>query len=134
MSASQKLCFCLYCFLLLFFSSSFQCRFSNLTKNVIFSPQHVLHEDFLFLFLFLMYHYDNLDSLLCGSFCWLRVYLYRNGLSTDNNKISYAEMMTDDVQTSRDERCFRLWINSLGIATYVNNLFEDVRNGWVFLF
>jgi plastin-1 len=81
-----------------------------------------------------MYHYDNLDSLLCGSFCWLRVYLYRNGLSTDNKKISYAEMMTDDVQTSRDERCFRLWINSLGIATYVNNLFEDVKNGWVFLF
>ncbi|KAJ6967349.1 Fimbrin-5 [Populus alba x Populus x berolinensis] len=32
---------------------------------------------------------------------------------------------------SREERCFRLWINSLGIVTYVNNVFEDVRNGEV---
>ncbi|KAI5389206.1 Fimbrin-5 [Lathyrus oleraceus] len=38
-----------------------------------------------------------------------------------------------DAQTSREERCFRLWINSLGIVTYVNNVFEDVRNGWVLL-
>jgi hypothetical protein len=37
-------------FIYLFFPSSFQCRFSNLTKNMIFPPQHVLHEDFLFLF------------------------------------------------------------------------------------
>ncbi|XP_013602420.1 PREDICTED: fimbrin-5-like [Brassica oleracea var. oleracea] len=46
---------------------------------------------------------------------------------------SFAEMMTDDVETSREERCFRLWINSLGTATYVNNVFEDLRNGWVLL-
>lgn len=48
--------------------------------------------------------------------------------------MSFAEMMTDDAQTSREERCFRLWINSLGIATYVNNVFEDVRNGYCFRF
>lgn len=54
---------------------------------------------------------------------------YRNGLSKDTTKFSAAEMMTDDVETSREERCFRLWINSLGIPTYVNNLFEDVRTG-----
>lgn len=59
----------------------------------------------------------------------LRMYVSRSGLSTDSKKISYAEMMTEDIQTSREERCFRLWINSLGIATYVNNVFEDVRNG-----
>ncbi|CAN6472129.1 unnamed protein product [Victoria cruziana] len=41
--------------------------------------------------------------------------------------------MSDDVQTSREERAFRLWINSLGVSTYVNNVFEDVRNGWVLL-
>ncbi|KAH0862865.1 hypothetical protein HID58_080076 [Brassica napus] len=46
---------------------------------------------------------------------------------------SFSEMMTDDVETSREERCFRLWINSLGTATYVNNVFEDLRNGWVLL-
>lgn len=54
---------------------------------------------------------------------------YRNGLSLANSKFSFATMMNDDDQTSRQERCFRLWINSLGIATYVNNLFEDVRTG-----
>ena len=52
----------------------------------------------------------------------------RNGLSTDG-KYSSAEMMTEDVQTCRDERCYRPWINSLGINSYVNNVFEDVRNG-----
>lgn len=52
----------------------------------------------------------------------------RNGLNTDG-KYSFAEMMTEDVQTCRDERCYRLWINSLGIDSYVNNVFEDVRNG-----
>ncbi|GAV74610.1 CH domain-containing protein [Cephalotus follicularis] len=62
-----------------------------------------------------------------------QIFQHRNGLSADSKKISFAEMMTDDAQTSREERCFRLWINSLGTATYVNNLFEDVRNGWVLL-
>lgn len=57
------------------------------------------------------------------------MFLFRNGLSTDNKKISFAEMMTDDELISREERCFRLWINSLGISSYLNNLFEDVRNG-----
>ncbi|RVW70228.1 Fimbrin-5 [Vitis vinifera] len=57
----------------------------------------------------------------------------RSGLSADCKNISFAEMMTDDVLISREERCFRLWINSLGIVTYVNNLFEDVRNGWILL-
>ncbi|KAI4308437.1 hypothetical protein L6164_031514 [Bauhinia variegata] len=62
-----------------------------------------------------------------------QIFQHRNGLTVDSSKSSFAEMMTDDVETSREERCFRLWINSLGTATYVNNLFEDVRNGWVLL-
>ncbi|PIN18908.1 Ca2+-binding actin-bundling protein (fimbrin/plastin), EF-Hand protein superfamily [Handroanthus impetiginosus] len=62
-----------------------------------------------------------------------QIFHQRNGLSTDNKKISFAEMMTDDELMSREERCFRLWINSLGTVSYVNNLFEDVRNGWVLL-
>ncbi|KAL2316693.1 hypothetical protein Fmac_030569 [Flemingia macrophylla] len=62
-----------------------------------------------------------------------QLFHHRSGLSTDIKKVSYAEMITDDVQTSREERCFRLWINSLGISMHVNNLFEDVRNGWVLL-
>lgn len=63
---------------------------------------------------------------ICMYVVWV---LCRNGLTADSKKMSFAEMMTDDAQTSREERCFRLWINSLGTATYVNNLFEDVRNG-----
>lgn len=62
-----------------------------------------------------------------------QIFQRRNGLSLDNKKYSFAEMMTDDIQISREERCFRFWMNSLGCATHVNNLFEDVRNGWVFL-
>ncbi|XP_068641451.1 fimbrin-5-like [Aristolochia californica] len=61
------------------------------------------------------------------------IFHHRNGLSVDTKKMSFAEMMEDDVQVSREERAFRLWINSLGIATYINNVFEDVRNGWVLL-
>ncbi|CAL0307312.1 unnamed protein product [Lupinus luteus] len=63
-----------------------------------------------------------------------QIFQHRNGLTAaDSKKVTFAEMMTDDVQTSREERCFRLWINSLGIVTFVNNVFEDVRNGWVLL-
>ncbi|KAL5700141.1 Fimbrin-5 [Ranunculus cassubicifolius] len=61
------------------------------------------------------------------------IFHHRNGLSVESKKISFAEMMPEDVQASREERCFRLWINSLGIGTYVNNVFEDVRNGWILL-
>jgi len=43
--------------------------------------------------------------------------------------ISVAEMVTEDEETSREERCFRHWMNSLGAVTYVDNVFEDVRNG-----
>ncbi|KAL3646055.1 Fimbrin-5 [Castilleja foliolosa] len=62
-----------------------------------------------------------------------QIFQHRNGLSVDTKKLSFATIMTDDDQTSREERCFRLWINSLGIESYVNNLFEDVRTGWVLL-
>jgi len=34
---------------------------------------------------------------------------------------------------SREARAFTLWINSLGIDPYVNNLFEDLKNGLVIL-
>ncbi|CAN6968858.1 unnamed protein product [Brassica oleracea var. botrytis] len=61
-----------------------------------------------------------------------QIFHERNGLSTDG-RFSFAEMMTEDIQSCRDERCYRLWINSLGIDSYVNNVFEDVRNGWILL-
>jgi plastin-1 len=61
-----------------------------------------------------------------------QIFHERNGLNKDG-KYAFAEMMTEDVETCRDERCYRLWINSLGIDSYVNNVFEDVRNGWILL-
>lgn len=65
-----------------------------------------------------------------------QIFQHRNGFTkVDSQKLSMAEHLAeeDDAQTSREERCFRLWLNSLGVPTYVNNLFEDVRNGWVLL-
>uniref|UniRef100_A0A804U8I3 Calponin-homology (CH) domain-containing protein n=1 Tax=Zea mays TaxID=4577 RepID=A0A804U8I3_MAIZE len=61
-----------------------------------------------------------------------QIFQNRNGLST-NTVAPVIEDTPDDVEASREERAFRLWINSLGIPTYVNNLFEDVRTGWVLL-
>jgi len=39
------------------------------------------------------------------------------------------ELPDDDGGDSREERAFRMWLNSLGIKSYVNNLFDDLRDG-----
>jgi len=45
-----------------------------------------------------------------------------------------AGMMEDDVGDSREERAFRMWINSLGLeGVYINNLYEDCQDGLVLL-
>jgi plastin-1 len=44
-------------------------------------------------------------------------------------QLSFAHGLSDDAIVSREERSFRLWINSLGISSYINNVFEDLRNG-----
>ncbi|KAL0904742.1 hypothetical protein M5K25_026886 [Dendrobium thyrsiflorum] len=62
-----------------------------------------------------------------------QIFHQRNGLSISSKKMSFAEMMPDEVQASREERAFRMWINSLGITTFVNCVFEDLKNGWVLL-
>ncbi|XP_058750801.1 fimbrin-2-like [Vicia villosa] len=61
------------------------------------------------------------------------IFQIRNGLSALAKQNSLLESLLDDTQDSREERVFRLWINSLGNSTYINNVFEDVRNGWVLL-
>lgn len=61
------------------------------------------------------------------------IFQHRNGLSTQTKQISFLETLPDDTQISREERAFRLWMNSLGNSTYINNVFEDLRNGWVLL-
>ncbi|XP_072964623.1 fimbrin-2-like [Typha angustifolia] len=61
------------------------------------------------------------------------IFQKRNGLSKQMKQVSFLDATLDDVQVSREERAFRLWINSLGISTYINNVFEDLRDGWVLL-
>ncbi|XWS76003.1 hypothetical protein CRYUN_Cryun01aG0140200 [Craigia yunnanensis] len=61
------------------------------------------------------------------------IFQHRNGLSTQTKQISFLETLPDDAQVSREERVFRFWINSLGNSTYINNVFEDLRNGWILL-
>ncbi|THU67657.1 hypothetical protein C4D60_Mb05t27020 [Musa balbisiana] len=61
------------------------------------------------------------------------IFQKRNGLSSQMKQITFLEANSDDPQVSREERAFRLWINSLGIPTYINNVFEDLRTGWVLL-
>ncbi|KAL2319467.1 hypothetical protein Fmac_028436 [Flemingia macrophylla] len=62
------------------------------------------------------------------------IFQQRNGLSAQTKQqMSLLETFPDDTQDSREERAFRLWINSLGNSTYINNVFEDLRNGWVLL-
>jgi plastin-1 len=45
-----------------------------------------------------------------------------------------AKLLQDDVEGSREERAFRMWMNSLGLPDiYVNNLYEDSRSGVLLL-
>jgi plastin-1 len=53
---------------------------------------------------------------------------------TEEELHDMAGLLDDDVGDSREERVFRMWINSLGVEDlYVNNLFEDLRDGVVLL-
>ncbi|KAK4270133.1 hypothetical protein QN277_023212 [Acacia crassicarpa] len=61
------------------------------------------------------------------------IFQNRNGFSTQTTQASLLQTLPNDTQDSREERAFRLWINSLGNSSYINNVFEDVRNGWVLL-
>ncbi|KAK2352767.1 fimbrin [Trifolium repens] len=61
------------------------------------------------------------------------IFQHRNGLTEQTKQISLLQALPDDTEDSREERAFRLWINSLGNSTYINNVFEDLRNGWILL-
>jgi len=53
-------------------------------------------------------------------------------LPTEAPPFDMAELMIDEGD-SREERAFRNWMNSLGIEKFVNNLFEDSRDGLILL-
>ncbi|CAO2826486.1 unnamed protein product [Amaranthus hypochondriacus] len=61
------------------------------------------------------------------------IFQHRNGLSTQVKDISFLEVSPDDAQVSREERAFRFWLNSLGNSTSIDNVFEDLRDGWILL-
>jgi hypothetical protein len=61
------------------------------------------------------------------------IFQHRNGLSTQTKQISFLENLADDIQISREEKAFRFWINSFDGSVYINNVFEDLRDGLVFL-
>ena len=45
-----------------------------------------------------------------------------------------AKLLGDDAEGSREERAFRMWINSLGLPElYINNLYEESRSGVLLL-
>jgi len=49
-------------------------------------------------------------------------------------ELEKAGLMDDDFGDSREERAFRMWINSMGINDlYINNLFEDCKDGLALL-
>jgi len=53
---------------------------------------------------------------------------------TDEEELKLHGIMEDDVGDTREERAFRMWINTLGLTNvYINNLFEDCRDGLVLL-
>jgi hypothetical protein len=61
------------------------------------------------------------------------IFQHRNGLSTQTKQISFLENLADDIQISREEKAFRFWINSFDGSVYINNVFEDLRDGWILL-
>ncbi|MCD7448669.1 Fimbrin-2 [Datura stramonium] len=61
------------------------------------------------------------------------IFQHRNGLSTQTKQTLFVEISPDEAQMSREERSFRFWINSLGNSSYIDNVFEDLRDGWVLL-
>ncbi len=54
---------------------------------------------------------------------------------TEEELTTFADLLDDEnEEDSREERVFRMWINSQGIDDcYVNNLYEDLRDGCVLL-
>ena len=63
------------------------------------------------------------------------------GLSpaTEEEIYEAAKLLDDDVEGAREERAFRMWINSLGLnddngeTIHINNLYEESRDGIVML-
>jgi plastin-1 len=58
---------------------------------------------------------------------------------TEEEKYEAAKLLDDDVEGAREERAFRMWINSLGLTgddgepIHINNLYEESKDGILML-
>ena len=58
---------------------------------------------------------------------------------TEEEAMEAAKLLDDDVEGAREERAFRMWINSLGLndekgdPIHINNLYEESRDGLLLL-
>ena len=58
---------------------------------------------------------------------------------TEQEAMEAAKLLDDDVEGAREERAFRMWINSLGLnddngePIHINNLYEESKDGLVLL-
>ena len=59
--------------------------------------------------------------------------------ATEEEKYEAAKLLDDDVEGAREERAFRMWINSLGLTDdngepiHINNLYEESKDGILML-
>ena len=63
------------------------------------------------------------------------IFNHKHGLEElTQEEYEAAALLDDDIEGSREERAYRMWMNSLGIdGVYVNNLHEEARDGMVVL-
>jgi len=56
--------------------------------------------------------------------------------ATEDEKVAAAGLIDDDndPEASREERVFRMWINSMNLdngEVYINNLYQDLKDGLI---
>lgn len=63
------------------------------------------------------------------------IFNHKHGLEElTTEQYEAAALLDDDIEGSKEERSFRMWMNSLGIENVsVNNLYEEARDGLIFL-
>lgn len=68
---------------------------------------------------------QKLNTLFCAE-----VFNTCPGLEATEEEYNAAKLLDDDAEGTREERCYRMWANSLGIDDlYINNLYEDFKDG-----
>jgi hypothetical protein len=85
---------------------------------------------------------DNADKINCRKFLKPRDIVAGNGklnlafvanLFNTCPGLEPVEEKFEIIEETREERAFRNWMNSLGVDPYVNNIYEDLRDGIILL-